>query len=163
LQQKQNEEFTMRTKKIVVHLDDEQKKELEHYIRAGKQTARNLTRARILLMASEDRSNEEISKTLGTCLATVYNTINRYNKEGLKFTLKGNASPGKPTKINGKVEATMVAIACSKAPEGHDHWTMQLIADKLVSLEVIESVSDETVRRHLKKTKLSLGRKNNGA
>jgi transposase len=152
----------MRQRKVNVHLTDELKDELNHFIRSGKQAARNITRARILLMASDDKRYEEISKILGTCLACVYNTINRFNKEGLPFTLKGNASPGKPTKIDGKIEATMVAIACSKAPEGHDHWTMQLIADKLVELEVIESVSDETVRRHLKKTKLNLGRKNSG-
>jgi transposase len=153
----------MRTQKRTVHLTDEQTKELKHYIRSGKQNARNITRARILIMCSENKIDTEICNTLKVCPATVYNTRKRFREEGLLATLQGYSSPGKQSKLDGKAEAAMVAIACSQAPAGHNNWTMQLIADKMIELSIVETISDETVRRHLKKTKLSHGRRSNGA
>jgi len=149
-------------KKYHILLTDEEKKFLKKYIRTGKYTVRNVTRARILLLSSEGRKDSEITENLGICPATVCNVRRRFAENGLHFALEGKPFPGQPPKIDGKVQATMIAVACSAPPEGHSSWTMRMIADKLVSLEAVGSVSDETVRQHLKKAKSNRGRGNSG-
>ena len=147
----------MPKKQYYVTLTSAQKEELEKYIRSGKHTARNITRARILLLSSDNKIDKEISKALQVCMATVYNTRKRFYEEGMTSTLNGYSSSGKPPKLDAKGEATLIAIACSEAPIGKTRWTMQMIADKLVELKVVDSISDETVRKHLKKANLNLG------
>ncbi|RKY62069.1 MAG: hypothetical protein DRP95_02040 [Candidatus Latescibacterota bacterium] len=90
------------------------------------------------------------------------NIRKRFAEEGLEAALNERPHPGAKPKLDGKQEAFLVALACSDPPEGREHWTMQLLADRLVELGVVESISDETVRRVLKKTTSSPGRKDSG-
>jgi len=99
---------------------------------------------------------------VGTSAATVYRTRRRFVEEGLE-ALNERPRPGQPRKLTGKAEAHLIAVACSDPPEGHTHWTMRLLAGKVVELGFAESVSPETVRQTLKKTNLSPGRRSNGA
>jgi len=150
-------------KKYEVTLTDIQKEYLEDYIRTGRKSARKITRARILLRCAGGGTYEETAESVGVCQMTVCNTVKRFAENGLDFALDGKPFPGQPLKLDGKAQATLIAIACSAPPDGHSSWTMQMIADKLISLEAADSVSDETVRRYLKKAKLSRGRESSGA
>jgi transposase len=140
-------------KEYNISLTDDEKELVRKYICTGKHTSRNITRARILLLSSEGRTNAEIVKSLGICPATVSNIRKRFTEKGLGFALEGRPFPGQPPKLDGKGRATLIALACSDPPEGHSSWTMQMLADRLVELETVESVSDETVRNYLKKVK----------
>ena len=152
----------LKRKKYNISLTDDEGEFLRKYIRTGKHTARNITRARILLLSSEGKTNAEIVKTLGICPATVSNIRKRFTESGLIFTLGGKPFPGQPAKLDGKGQATLIALACSDPPEGHSSWTMQLLADKLVELDTVQSISDETVRKYLKKARSNRGKGNNG-
>jgi transposase len=151
-------------KKYEVSLTDVQKKHLEKYIRTGRgKSARKIARARILLSCSEGKTYGQTADSVKVCPMTVFNTVKRFAESGLDFALDGKSSPGKPPKVDGKVQATMIAVACSAPPDGHSSWTMQMIADRLISLEALDSVSGETVRRYLKKVKSNPGREGSGA
>jgi transposase len=150
-------------RKYKVVLTGDQKEHLEKYIRTGRKSSRKITRARILLSCSEGRTYKQTAESLKVCQMTVFNTVKRFAESGSDFALGGKSFPGKPPKVDGKVQATMIAVACSAPPDGYSSWTMQMIADKLISLEAVDSVSDETVRRYLKKVKLSHGREGSGA
>ncbi len=149
-------------KKYVVTLTKEQRSYLLDLLKKGEAKARMLTRARILLLSAEGNTDAFIAKVLSVNPQTVRNIRKRFAEEGLEAALKERPRPGAQPKLDGKGEAFLVALACSEPPEGREHWTMQLLADKLVELGVVESISDETVRRVLKKTTLSPGRRNSG-
>jgi transposase len=136
---------------FIVHLKDEDRKELNQYLRRGKASARSLTRARILLLADEGYSTEEIIDVLKTSRTTVNRIRKRYCQEGLSSAIGEKSRSGRPPKIDGMVEAKTALIACSEPPEGRSTWTLKLIADKLVELEVIDSLSTMSVQRILKK------------
>lgn len=119
--------------------------------RKGKVGARQLRRAHILLLADEGAKDEAIAESLHVSVPTVRRTRQRFAKESLDNALSERPRPGARRKLDGKGEAFLVALACSDAPEGREHWTMQLLADRLVQLELVDSLSDETVRRVLKK------------
>jgi transposase len=87
----------------------------------------------------------------------------RFVAEGLEGALKERPRPGQRRKLSGPQEAHLVALACTKAPAGHTHWTLQLLGDKVVELELADAISLETVRQILKKTNLNRGRRSNGA
>jgi len=124
--------------------------ELEAVVRKGKQKARIIRRAQTLLWSDAGKPDSEIAQLHGVTPLTVAKTRQRWVKEK---TLEDKPRPGRAKKLDGKQEAFLVALACSDAPDGYERWTMQLLADKLVELSVIdEPVSDETVRRTLKKT-----------
>ncbi len=110
-----------------------------------------LTRARILLLSAEGKSDDFIADALKVVPQTVRNIRKRFAQEGLEAALSERPRPGVQRKLDGKQEAFLIALACSDPPPGREHWTMQLLADKLVELGVVESISDETVRRVLKK------------
>ncbi|GBC61131.1 transposase [Desulfonema ishimotonii] len=135
-------------KKYNISLTDDEREFLKKYIRTGKHTARNITRARILLLSSEGKTNAEIVKSLGICPATVSNIRKRFTESGLFFALGGKPFPGQPAKPDGKGQATLIALACSDPPEGHSSWTMQLLADKLAEPDTVKSISDKTVRKY---------------
>ena len=135
-------------KKYHVILTEEDRNFLEKYVNTGKHTARNITRARILLLSSEDRTDAEIVKSPGVCPATVCNIRKRFFENGLHFAPDGKPFPGQPPKLDGKGQAALIAVACSAPPDGHSSRTMQMIADKLVILGAADSVSDETVRQY---------------
>jgi transposase len=102
-------------------------------------------------------TDDEIAETLGVGLATVYRIRKRYHERGWEKALQENPRSGAPAKIDGRVEATLTMLACSNPPEGYGRWTLQLLADKLVEVQVVDSISLPTVSSVLKKMTLSLG------
>jgi len=151
-----------RSKKYVVRLTEEQRRYLLEKVRKGEGKARELTRARILLLASEDKLDKFVAEALQVSEQTVRNIRKRFCEEGLEAALKDRPRPGAKPKLDAKGEAFLVALACSEPPEGRERWTMRLLADRLVELGVVDSISDETVRRILKKTRSSRGKRSNG-
>jgi transposase len=137
-------------KKYVVDLTEEERKRVLQLTGKGKAPAREIKRAHILLLADADKTGEVIAETLHVGLATVERTRRKFVEGGLEFALKEGPRPGGSRKLDGKQEAFLVALACSQPPEGRKTWTMQLLADRLVTLGVVVSISDETVRRLLK-------------
>jgi putative transposase len=140
-----------------IQLSGEQRAELETLIRTGKAAARVQTRARILLLSSEGKSEAEIVAALHTSPATVQKTRRHFRMEGLHRALYDKPRPGRPPRITGEVEAKLAMLACSTPPEGRERWTLQLLADKMIELEYIDTISDQAVYKTLKKTNLSLG------
>ncbi len=140
-----------------VRLSEEDRSRLLELTRKGKVAARQLRRAHILLLADEGAKDEAIAESLHVSLSTVWRTRQRFASESLDRTLTERPRPGAKRKLDGKVEAFLVALACSDAPEGREHWTMQLLADRLVQLELVDEISDETVRRVLKRGTSSHG------
>lgn len=148
--------------KYIVDLTAAEQAELCHLIKQGKPSARKVARAHMLLHAAEGASDEEIAATLRVGLSTVHRTRQRFVEEGLAHALTERRRPGTRQKLDGKQEAFVVALACSTPPMGRQRWTMQLLADRLVALQLVEAVSDETVRRVRKKTTASHGSAKNG-
>lgn len=149
--------------KYPVKLSDENREYLHGLTRRGTAPARKLKRALILGKADEGLSDRAIADSLDVGAATVARTRKRFAQEGLEGALTEHPRPGQKRKLDGKQEAHLVAIACSAAPEGHDHWTLSLLADKAVELDFAESISLETVRQVLKKTNSNRGRARSGA
>jgi transposase len=116
-----------------------------------------LSRAHALLQADAGATDAQIAAALHISTATVERTRRRFAEEGLEPALFERARPGGRRKLAGKQEAFLVALACSTPAHEHPRWTMQLLADKLVELQVVEAISDETVRRVLKKTRSNPG------
>ena len=152
----------MPAKKYIIDLTADEREELLQLIRKGKPSARKVTRARILLKASEDFTDEQIAAALNTGEATIERTRKRFVEEGLG-ALNERPRPGARPKLTGKQEAHVIALACSTAPAGHSHWTLRLLAGKVVELGFAESFSREAVRRVLKKTLSSPGSPSSGA
>jgi transposase len=146
-----------RKKLYHVRLKEEEREELSRYLRRGKSSARSLTRARILLLADEGRDDEEISEALKVSKSTANRIRKRYCEGGLEFALREKACSGAPIKMDGRIEAQLTLLACSEPPDGRSKWTVRLLADKLVEMEVVESISHMSIQRLLKKMKLSLG------
>ena len=148
-----------RQQKHPVKLTHEEREDLRTLRRTGKQSARILTRAQILLWSDEGKQDKEIIELLKCAPMTVAATRERWVKEK---RLEDLPRAGLKPMLDAKEESLLVALACSDAPEGRSEWTMQLLADKLVELKVVERISDETVRRVLKKTNSNRGKKNSG-
>jgi len=140
-----------------VRLKEEEREGLSRYLRRGKSSARSLTRARILLLADEGRDDGEISKALKVSKSTANRIRKRYFEEGLEFALHEKARSGAPTKMDGRIEAQLTLLACSEPPDGRSKWTLRLLADRLVELEAVESISHMSVQRLLKKMKSNRG------
>jgi transposase len=149
-------------KKYIVDLTAEERDELQRLLRGGKTAARKVTRAQILLKADDGLTDDEIAEEIGACVPTVERTRKRFVEENLGC-LNERPRPGQKLKLSGKAEARLIAEACSKAPDGLKRWTLRLLANRVVELGLCESLSHETVRQHLKKTNLSLGRLKDGA
>jgi hypothetical protein len=148
--------------KYRVTLTAEEQVGLQQLVSAGKAAARKLTHARILLLADthgENCPDEEIVATLGISLRTIARVRQRLVTQGLLAAMDRKSQPPRPDKIKikGDVEQKLVQLACSDPPQGRCHWTLQLLADELVVLGLINAVSTETVRKALKKTTLSPG------
>ena len=147
----------MSAKKYRVKLTNKERKYLKKQTTTGKESARKLNRARILLLSDEAKlgaakADSEIAKILGISSATVARVRQRFHEEGIKAALNEKPRPGAPPKISGKARAEITALACSEPPEGHGRWSLRLLADKLVELELIDSISYKTVGEVLKKT-----------
>lgn len=149
--------------KYRVDLVPEEREHLLSLIGKGKHSARTLARARILLKADEGMSDEAVAAALNVGYATVGRVRQRFVEEGLDRALKEVARPGAKPKLDERQCAHVIAVACSEAPEGHDHWTLRLLADKVVELGFAESYSHEAVRQTLKKTTSSRGKGRCGA
>ena len=153
----------MPAKKYRVTLTKEEKEELTAIVKKGKGNARRMARARMLLLADEARSDggwkdADIAQALGVHQRTVERVREKCVEQGVEAALN-HTRPTKKRKrvLDGEAEARLVQLACSEAPDGHEDWTLQMLADKLIELEVVESVSRETVRTTLKKMNLSRG------
>jgi transposase len=126
---------------------------LHALIQKGKTGVRKLTRAHILLLADEGEGDEGIAEALQTSPSTVQRIRQRFVEESFEATLHERRRPGKQWLLKGRQEALVVALACSDPPTGRTRWTMELLADRLVELQIVETISAETVRRTLKKTR----------
>jgi len=139
-------------KKIyIVDLTEEERSSLLQYIKSGKHSARKLNRARILLLADEGQSDRAIAEVLHTGIATVQRTRQRFVESNLEGALNEQPRPGGRRKLDEKGVAVLETLAHSKPPEGRKRWTLQLLADRLVALHVVDSISYEAVRKNLKK------------
>ncbi len=134
---------------------------LSQLISAGNAPARVQTRARILLLRDSRQNapltHEQVATSLLCSSATVQNICRRYRQEGLRAALSEKPRPGKVRKLDGAAEAQLLLLACSDAPEGRSRWTLRLLADRMVALGIVDSLSDVTVMQTLKKTQSSRG------
>ena len=144
-------------KKYIINLSISEREQLEQVSNKGKISARKYKRIQILLMSESGYSDVEIGRTLKVSVATIERIRKKFVLLGLESILDEKPRPGKPKKLAGKEEAFLIATACSDPPYGRNNWTMQLLANKLIQLSVVDSISDETIRRTLKKTKSSRG------
>ena len=150
-------------KKYKVTLTDDERQQLRDLIAAGQGAAPKLAHARILLKADAAGgpgwTDDRIADALEVSTDTVARVRQRFVEEGTDAALcrKKPAKPSRERTLDGRAEARLIALACSAPPDGRKRWTMQLLADELVELEVVDAVSDETVRRTLKKTRSSRG------
>jgi transposase len=144
-------------KKYIVQLTDEERDRLDALLTRGKVGARTSARARILLHAADGATDEAISAAVRVGSATVERVRQKFVEGGLDWALRERPRPGGARKLDGKQEAFLVATACSTPPDGRKRWTMQLLADRLVEVRLVDAISDETVRRTLQKTRRSRG------
>jgi len=150
----------MGIRKYIVTLTSEERKSLTRLVSSGKDKSYRIKHANILLAADENGPNlpsQDIAKAFSCHLNTVSDLCQRFVEQGLEAALdrKKRLNPPTPHKLDGRGEARLIALACRKPPEGASHWALRLLADELVELGVVESISYETVRRVLKKTNLN--------
>ncbi len=138
-------------KKYVVELTEEERRQLLELTRKGECRARRYKRAMALLCADEGDTDETISERVRIHAVTVERIRRRFVQDGLEAALSERPRPGKSRKLSGRQEARLIALACTQPPEGSKRWTMRLLADRFVELGEVGSISDETVRRALKR------------
>jgi len=153
----------MRKKLYIVELTDEERQHLRTLIHGGTKRARMVTRAQILLHADEGKRDEEIAAALHTSASTVWRIRKRFTEDGVHAALHEVVRPGGARMLTGAQEAYVVALACSTPPDGRNEWTMQLLADKVVALGMVETISDDTIRLTLKRGASSHGSTSSGA
>ena len=146
-----------------VTLTEDQRKILESFVHRGKANARNITRARILLKSADGWSTAELAAALDVCEATVTNVRGRFAKGGLEAVLHDKVQQNRRSALSGLQTAHLIAVACSPVPDGHDHWTVRLLAQKAVELGFVTNISPTTIHELLKKTNSSPGNTNIGA
>ena len=153
----------MPVSKYKVELTQSERSALIETSGRGKPLARTVKRALALLKADEGLSDREAAEAVSLSAATVARVRRRFVEEGVEAAINDRPRPGRGRKLNGRQEAHLVAITCSNAPEGHAHWTLQLLADQVVAMEFTGSIFLETVRQILKKTNSNHGRRKSGA
>lgn len=146
-------------KRYVVRLEAQERERLQRLVSVGKGAARKLTHARVLLQtdqsdAGPDWTDERIAEGLGIASRSIERIRKRFVEDGLDSALarKKQSRPSKERLLDGAKEAKLIAVCCSRPPEGRRRWTLRLLADRLVELTIVDSISYETVRRTLKKT-----------
>ena len=146
-------------KKYVVRLSAEERDHLESLIRAGKRSAQLLTKARILLKADvsgagDGWSDSKIAEALDTSIANIERTRRQLVEEGFEavLTRKQNPNSARARIFDGAAEAKLIALSCGPAPAGHARWSLRLLEEKVVELNIVERASDNTIGRTLKKT-----------
>ena len=149
-------------KKYVVELTSEERKQLKELVKKGKVAGYKIRHAQMLLKADQGKQSpgwqdKQIAEAFGAHLTTVERLRKRFVEQGLEAALERNKRKNYTRKLDGDAEARLIAIACSKAPEGRNEWSLRLLADRLVELSVVDSISHMAVSRTLKKTNSSLG------
>lgn len=137
----------------------EQREELEQFVKTGRASARAILHAQIMLKADDSShgpkwSDRQIEAAFAVSYRTILRVRQRFAAQGMKAALHRRVQPPRPAKrkLDGEQEAHMIAVLCQQHPEGHERWTMRLLAKRVVELEIVESISHETVRQTLKKT-----------
>jgi transposase len=146
-----------------VTLAEEDRRTLETFVHRGKANARTLTRARILLKSADGWSAAELAEAFDVCEATVTNVRRRFAQGGLEAVLHEKVQQHRRSALSGLQTAHLIAVTCSPAPDGHDHWTVRLLAQKAVELGFVTSISPNTIHELLKKTNSNPGNTNTGA
>ncbi len=146
-------------KKYIVRLEAEERRRLEQLVRAGKTAAYKIRHANILLATDESTDgpglkDRQVAKALGVVLRSIENLRRQFVEEGLEACLerKKQVRPSVERMFDGEKEAKLIAVACGPAPQGRARWTLELLADRVVRLNIVERCSTETVRRMLQKT-----------
>jgi transposase len=154
----------MPAKIYIVELTKAERKELQGIIHTGKQTAQKRKRAQALVLSADGYTDEIIAERVGMHLRSVEQLRQRFVEEGFEKTLEGKPRGHRPRAIRGEDEARLLALVCGPKPEGRTRWTLRLLQKKWSTLAgtEVKSISYETIRRTLKKTKLSLGESRNG-
>ena len=150
-------------KKYIIKLTPEERSALTALTSRGKASVRRIKRALVLLAADAGDRDEEIAGTVRVGVRSVERIRRRFVEEGLDAALSERPRPGKARLLNGRQEVYLIALTGSTPPAGRAQWTMQLLADRLVELKVVESISDETVRRALKRGTSNPGNARSGA
>ncbi len=151
------------SKKYIVSITSEERQMLEQLTKKGFAPAYKINHARILLKADTNQESggwidEAISKALDISIPTIERVRRLFVEQGIEAALtRATPSNTKTRLLDGEREARLIAIACSQPPEGQARWTLRLLAERMVELEIVESISHETVRQTLKKTNLNLG------
>ena len=143
-------------------LPAEQVAQLQQMLSKGKQSVRSLKRAQVLLALHQGNTPSVVAQLVSVSPAMVYNIRNRYVAEGLVVALSEKPRPGQPSKFDKAAQAHLTAIACSQAPDGRSRWTLRLLADRLVELRLVKSISHQAVGEQLKKTCLNPGSSSSG-
>ena len=138
-------------------LSEEDSQYLKTFVKKGRRSARELTRAHVLLMLSDGKTEMEVKGTLRISRATVSNIKRRYRKEGLQSALTEKQRPGQPRKYTERQHAEIIAQACAKPPKGRKRWSLILLAEELQKKKGFETINRETIRLILKKPTLNLG------
>jgi transposase len=149
-------------KRYRVTLTDAERQRLDDLTKKGTASVRMVRRAQTLLLAAVEERDEDIAKALRIGLATVARTRRRCVEEGVEASLHERPRPGAKPKLGPKERAYVVALACTKPPEGRHRWSMQLLADKVIELEMVPDITDEAIRLLLKRTSSSRGSRSSG-
>jgi putative transposase len=147
----------MGRKAKIINLTDSEKSELLSITKKGTHKSRKIIRAKVLLSIDSGKSRNEIQSELGIDSNNYYKLKKRYFSGGLSSALEELPRSGQPPKITERLEAQITSLACSDAPSGSSKWTLSLINEKLIELKYIETISNESIRKVLKKANLSLG------
>ena len=153
----------MTENKYRVELTESQEDRLNEVANRGISPARMVKRALALLKSNEGQVDAQIADALSISRRTVVRIRKRFCEEGLESALTERPRPGQKRRLDKRAEAYLVAVACSDPPEGHAHWTLKLLADKMVELDYVDSVARATIRKTLKKTNSNRGRRGSGA
>jgi len=145
----------MRTKQFKLHTKD--REFLESLTKTGKRNSKEFERAYILLALDKGKKHEEIEDFYNVSRITIWRVNNKYNKLGAQEAIKDELHPGQPIKYKEKAKAEIVALACTKAPEGRARWTLELLEKTLKEREGMKTINRETIRLTLKKMNVSLG------
>jgi putative transposase len=138
-------------------LEEDELTLLRNFVKKGRKSARELTRARILLLANQQKGDTEIADLLGIGRNTVWRIKKRYCEEGLQSALTDKSRPGQPRKYTERHEAEIIAQACTKSPDGSKRWSLALLTEELRKREGFETINRESVRLILKKAKQNHG------
>ncbi len=149
--------------KYAVRLEPEQRKDPQRMVRVGNSSAQVTARARILLKSDGGWPAPQVAEALDVALSSAYRVKQRFGEEGLEGVLKDRPRANRPRKLVDRGEAHLIALARSPPSEGHDHWTLRLLAGKVVELGLAPSMSHNEVRKRLKKTPSSRSRRRSGA